>query len=93
MKILTMTFLMLFAPVIFSHPDIFTFEDRFKLQKIVLDQELLFDLYELRHDAHFGISERMIAGKFDVSEKRPQSRSYFDGLRSRLKGSKFLSRF
>lgn len=69
-----------------------SFKDQVEVKKVVMDKELLIDLYELQHDFHFGGTERMIAGKFETSEKKTEKKSYIDDLRSRLSGSRGMLR-
>lgn len=70
-----------------------SYRDQVEVKKVVMDKELLIDLYELKHDFHFGGTERMIAGKFDTSEKKTEKKTYLDTLRSRLNGSRGMIRF
>lgn len=81
--------MILTAPLFASDTGL-SFQDRFEVKKVVLDEQLLMELYELPKNSFFE-GERMIAGQFESSKKK-QKKSYLEKLRSKLNGSQ-ISRF
>lgn len=82
--------MILTAPLFASSNIGLSYQDRFEVKKVVLDEQLLMELYELPKNSFFE-GERMIAGQFETPKKK-QKKSYLESLRSKLNGSQ-ISRF
>ena len=92
MKVMLTTLLFLSMQATLSNAHTYSYgDDRFKIQKVVMDQEILInDLIKIYHVFE---GERMIAGKFEVKESLSEKKSYLNGLRSKLEQSKIQVRF
>lgn len=83
--------IILTAPL-FARERALSCQDNLSVQKVVIEKELLIQLYKLPKNSFFAV-ERMIAGDFEsISKKRPKQ-SYLERLLSKLNGSSHLSRF
>lgn len=69
-----------------------TYEDFIKVNQTVFNNSLPEHLINL-HRVVNSEDKRMIAGDFEKNRESRKKKTYLDGLRSKLEGSKGLSRF
>ena len=66
-----------------------SYKDKVEVKKVVMNEILINELIKLHNGINFE-GERMIAGKFEVAEKKAAKKSYLDTLRTKLQGHKGL---
>lgn len=68
-----------------------SFADSVKLEQTIVKKDLPVNFIKLYRAVNE--EKRMIAGDFERSTKKTEKKTYLDGLRSKLQGSKGLIRF
>lgn len=93
MKVALIILSIILSSTAFSMDGSLSFNDSMEVKKVVIMDEILInDLIKLYNDYDFE-GERMVAGKFEVSERKSAKKSYLDGLRDKLLNSKGPTRF
>lgn len=93
MKIALIALSILFSSYSMASSMELSYKDSVELKKtVVMDEILINDLIKLHNDFDFD-GERMIAGKFEISEKKAAKKNYLESLRTRLEGCKGVMRF